>query len=893
MGARSMPSYRCAAIGAIAHNADSRPSALALIEPDGKTFSYNELWQQIEAVSERLQGAGVVTGERVAVLLPQGALQILAVAGVLNHHIAVPLQAKTTAAEVEASLRRLSAAALIVSQEFPAEADAANKAGLVVLVARNGQSPRDWEVRVPAFPSNPPAVRSEAILLLITSATTDRSKVVPLTGANLDAGNAATRDAAGLVDSDRLLLMVSLCHRIGVESAFAQFLAGGAVIATAGYDPNSYLHWLKSLKPTWYVCSPAVHQASLAPLKVTLPTSPLSLRLLQSAGAPLPNSLRDELEQALGVPVLNGYGATEAHYIAIEGVPFNGHIPDAAGRSCGLEIRILNSSKEFLPTGEEGEIAVRGPAVFSGYEDDAEANRNAFQDGWFRTGDLGRLDQDGNLFVTGRLKEMINRGGEKILPGEVDAAFASHPSVLEAVAFAVPHPTLGEDVACAIVLREGDKGKVNAQELRRYAAEGLASFKVPHSIYFVDEIPRGELGKPQRWMLAERLSGKSAATQTPAEITEQLTADPFVLLLQEIWARILDRDDLSLDENFFEAGGDSLATITMLAEVDQRHGSQTSAAAGSFADEPTLAHLANLVRDTLPERPPAGDGSRNMQLFPVRTGVSDARLFCIPPDGVEGLGLRRLARQLHGEMDLVIARPVDTRYNRSLFTFERYGVESAALIRQMQPNGPYIVGGWCFGGTVAVETARQLAHQGQDARVILFDVPMPGAPGLLRQWRSFLEEVKQQAYRLFTSEHPGLKQNVRALTRRVFWSWMIPFRQILLPVEHVPFVQKIIQWGQDEYFPYYKARRVDVPVLHILSTIESVEIHSDPRLCWRSIARGGIEEQRLTLDNWNFFHESNLPAIADALIKWCSIQGEAAPCQDDPAPEVEATGARH
>lgn len=693
-----------------------------------------------------------------------------------------------------------------------------------------------------------------------------------------------------LTVSDRLLSMTSQCHIIGVENALAQFVVGGSIIATDRFDPAVFVRWLDDLRPTWYDCAPTVHQAALAQLKTNPPSRPFSLRFVQSAGAPLPSEVREQLEQRLQIPVFNDYGMTEACPIATDAFLSGGRVTNSAGRSCGIQIGIMNSSRELLPTGEEGEIAVRGPAVFSGYEDDAEANRNAFHDGWFRTGDLGRLDQDGNLFVTGRLKEMINRGGEKILPGEVDTAFASHPSVLEAAAFAVPHPTLGEDVACAVVLRAGENRKVSAQELRRHAAERLAAFKVPHRIYFVNEIPRGELGKPQRWVLAEQLSSTSAATQTPAEITEQLTADPFILLLQEIWARILDRDDLSLDEDFFEAGGDSLATITMLAEVDQRHGSQTSAAAGSFADEPTLAHLAKLVRDTLPERPPAGDGSRNIQLFPVRTGVSDAQLFCIPPDGVEGLGLRRLARQLHGEMDLVIVRPVDTRYNRSLFTFERYGVEAAALIRQMQPYGPYFIGGWCFGGTVAVETARQLAHQGQEVRIVLFDVPTPGFPGLMSQWRSFLEGVKRQLHKLVTSAHPGITRNVRELSRRVFWSWMIPFRQILLPVEHVPFLEKIIQWGQDEYFPYYRARPVDVPILHIHSTIESVEIHSDSRLGWRSIARGGIEEERLTLDNWNFFHESNLPAIADALIKWCSIQDEAAPCQDDPAPKADTTG---
>ncbi len=282
-----------------------------------------------------------------------------------------------------------------------------------------------------------------------------------------------------------------------------------------------------------------------------------------------------------------------------------------------------------------------------------------------------------------------------------------------------------------------------------------------------------------------------------------------------------------------------------------------------------------------------------MQLYPVLIVGSGTQLFCIPPEGVEGLAFRLLARHLHGEMDVVVARPVNTQYSRSLLTFERYGAETAALIRRMQPVGPYFVSGWCFGGIVAVETARELVHQGQQVHVILFDVPTPGIPGLLSQWRSFLEGVSRQLHRLLTSEHPGLTNNVRELSRRVLWSWMVPFRRILLPVENVPFVQRIIQWGQDEYFPYYKARPVDALFLHILSTIDSVNIHSMSRFGWRSVAPGGIEERYLTLDNWNFFHPSNLPVIADALITWCGVQSKAACCQDDTAPEVGTTGVRH
>jgi acyl-CoA synthetase (AMP-forming)/AMP-acid ligase II/thioesterase domain-containing protein len=871
-----MRSYPCAALGAIAYNADFSPNAPALIEPDGKTFGYNELWQQIEAISRQLQGAGVGAGERVAVLLPQGALQILAVAGVLDHHIAIPLQAKTTAAEVETSLRRLSVSALIASPEFSVHAEAANEGGLIVFIARDGQSPQDWEVRAPPFPSKLAAVRSEAILLLITSATTDRSKVVPLTGANLDAGVQSRRHSLQLTVSDRLLSMTSQCHIIGVENALAQFVVGGAIIATGGFDPASFVSWLDDLRPTWYDCAPAVHQAALAQLKSNPPNRPVSLRFVQSAGAPLPSEVREELEQRLQIPVFNDYGMTEACPIAMDAFLLGGRVTKSAGRSCGMQIGIMNSSRELLPTGEEGEIAVRGPAVFSGYEDDAEANRNAFHDGWFRTGDLGRLDQEGNLFVTGRLKEMINRGGEKILPGEVDEALASHPAVLEAAAFPVPHPTLGEDVACAIVLREGDVGKVSAQELRRYAAERLAAFKVPHRIYFFNEIPRGELGKSQRWILAEQVSGRDAAMPTAAEVSEEVTVNGVALLvLHEIWSRILGREDLRFNEDFFEAGGDSLAALNMLAEVDQRYDGHTSASAAKFIDEPTLTNLCRLLGDA-PEPSELKGDSSDMQIFPVSEADSGTRLFCFTPHAIEGLSYRRLAKYLRGEMGISIVRPANTLYTYSLFTFERMAAEATALIRQAQPQGPYLLTGHCAGGVVAAEVARELRRHGQEARVILFESPLLGFPALIHDWRIWAKAVRRQWVRLWTSEHPGLIGNLQRFRYRILWSAMASSRWFLAPVQNIPMVRRAIHWTEDHagVGPLYwsMCRPLRAPCIHFLAAYEPRfldQASSTARFGWRSYARQGIEEHYLPCDHFNILHESQLPQIVSILLRWC------------------------
>jgi acyl-CoA synthetase (AMP-forming)/AMP-acid ligase II/thioesterase domain-containing protein len=869
-----MPLPSFAAIDAISSNALANAKFPALIEPNGILLSYFELWARMEAVSSRLQDAGIRFGERVAVLLPQGALEVIAVAGVLNRHVCLPLKAKTTVIEVESALRRCSASALITSSEFAAEAESAAAMGLTVFIARHGESPRRWESRAPSFPHNRTVAQSEAILFLITSATTSDPKIVPLTTANLNAGNASTYNAIQLTDTDRLLLMVPLCHRIGFESAFAQFRACGTVIATNGFVPANFVHWLNELKPSWYACAPTVHQAALLQLRKERPADPFSLRVLQSAGAPLANDVRDELETVLRVPVLNGYGATEAHYIALESVPHVGHFGDAAGRACGSEIGIMTSSGKLLPVGEDGEIVARGAAVFSGYLDDPDADRRAFQDGWFRTGDLGRLDQDGNLYVTGRLKEMINRGGEKIAPAEVDAALASHPAVLEAAAFAVPHPTLGEEVACAVVLRQESDAQPSVFELRRHMAERLAPFKVPHRIHFVDQIPRGELGKPQRWVLEEQLRKRHGTSPTPAELTRQVMTDGLIVNLHEIWQRILERDDLSFDEDFFDAGGDSLAAINMLAEVDQRFRSQTGVTGASFIDEPTLANLASLIRRSPPG--PAAENSSYLQIFPVRTGECGTQLFCVPEGGAEGFCFRRLAKHLSGKMDLSIIRPANTNYDMKLFCFERAGKEMAELIRRAQPDGPYFVCGYCFGGVVAFEAARRLSLLGQDVRVILFEVPMPGSPGFVRDWRIWAERAKRQWYRLWTCEHPGLTRNLKRVSPLLAWSALVPLRRFLASVENAAIVRRMLNWVEGENMPLYKVRPLDAPFLHILSTDDLIEndlrdFFPISRFGWRRVALRGIAEKYVAFDHINIFQEANLPVIADTIYRWCGV----------------------
>jgi thioesterase domain-containing protein len=338
--------------------------------------------------------------------------------------------------------------------------------------------------------------------------------------------------------------------------------------------------------------------------------------------------------------------------------------------------------------------------------------------------------------------------------------------------------------------------------------------------------------------------------------------------LWEIWTRILERDDLGFEEDFFDAGGDSLGAINMLAEVDQRLGSETSALAANFLDEPTLSNLTSLV-GTPPLPRPRGSDSSDIRIFPVREAGTGKRLFCVPPDEEEGLFFRRLATHLNEKMDLFIVRPANTCYNHALSSFERSGQETAAAICRMQPEGPYFVSGYCYGGVVAFETARQLTLEGQDVGLILFDVPMPGCPGLIRGWNTWARRAWGQWLLLWSSEHPGLMRNLRRFSHVLAWSALVPFRRLLVPMEHYAVTQKIIQWAQFDNYPLYKAAPIDASILHFLATDEPHMIQRESRFGWRAVARRGIEERFLPLDHPNLFHESNLPEMVETIRKWC------------------------
>jgi acyl-CoA synthetase (AMP-forming)/AMP-acid ligase II len=466
-----------------------------------------------ETVAE-LNRRGIGRDDRVAIVLPNGPEMATAFLAVACGATAAPLNPAYRADEFEFYLSDLRPKAILLraGEDGPARA-VAERLGVPVLelhAAEAGAAAGLFTLRGAEREAAParggPSAAEDVALVLHTSGTTARPKIVPLSNANLAASARHIAASLDLTPADLCLNVMPLFHIHGLIAAVLTSVgAGAAVSCTAGFNALKMFGWLEEVRPTWYTAVPTMHQAILARAghnQERLRSAPL--RFIRSSSASLPAQVMAELEAAFGCPVIEAYGMTEAsHQMCANPLPPRPRKPSSVGVAAGPEVAVMDEDGRILPRGETGEVVIRGPNVTSGYESNPEANAKAFTDGWFRTGDQGRLDKDGYLFLTGRLKEIINRGGEKVSPLEVDGVLMDHPAVAQVVTFALPHPKLGEEVGAVVVLRDG--ATATEQEIRAFAAKSLADFKVPRRVLFMDEIPKGATGKLQRVGLAQKL----------------------------------------------------------------------------------------------------------------------------------------------------------------------------------------------------------------------------------------------------------------------------------------------------------------------------------------------------------------------------------------------------
>jgi acyl-CoA synthetase (AMP-forming)/AMP-acid ligase II len=489
--------------------ADGRP---AVIVPEhGLHVSYDSLRRQVMEMARALAGAGIRRDDRVATALPNGLPAIVSFLAASLAGTAAPLNPAYRYDEFCFFLEDTSARILICPPNGAEEARrAAADRNVTVLTVEMDAQGAVHLLNAPAGAAVTEPSPDDVALILHTSGSTGHPKRVPLKQSNLAISAANIVQTYSLTADDVSLCVMPLFHVHGLmASTIATLLSGGTVVVPGKFEALSFWRMVREHRVSWYSGVPTIHQLLLARAgKKGKPAGTDSLRFIRSCSTPLSAEVMHKMEEVFRVPLVEAYGMTEAaHQMTSNPLPPLARKPSSVGSPVGVHIGIMDEdSNHFDETEQRGEIVIQGPSVFQGYENNPEANAGSFVDGWFRTGDEGFLDSDGYLHLTGRLKELINRAGEKIMPREVDKVLLAHPAVAEAVTFGYSHPTLGEEVAAAVVLHDPETEAV----LLKHCRERLAEYKCPKKLYIVSSIPQTATGKVRRNAVAAALSGARA-----------------------------------------------------------------------------------------------------------------------------------------------------------------------------------------------------------------------------------------------------------------------------------------------------------------------------------------------------------------------------------------------
>ena len=555
-------------IRAMAQPREEKPAILSVAS---EIVDYTSLCYRLGQGQEYLRERYVGLGDAVILVMPTGPEMALSVSIVASSNPCAPLNANCSREVFGYFIEALSPKLILVAKELetPVRAAAADAnvpladappwmAELVNDCSTSQNSVESIEFRLP----DPDAIA----LLMPTSGTTSYPKIVPLSHRNLCKSADYFAKAYQLDENDRCLSCMPLQHIHGMMAGvFANLLTGGSTVCAPKFDADDFSRWLHVYKPTWLTGVPTYYQAVLKLINdrggIEVPDS---LRFIRSASSSLPPSVMARLESTFGVPVLESYAMTEAAaHISVNPLPPLQRKPGSVGLPAGPEVAILNGKGAIGAdhTGLPGEIAIRGDNVINCYFGEDSSTQGLFKDGWLLTGDQGHIDEDGYLYISGRLKELIVRGGHNIAPREIEDALLGYPGVTQAAAFAVTHPTLGQDAVAAVVM-EGDS-QFSESEIREYLGNQLIEYKVPSRVLDVDILPRSSAGKVQRSLLAEQFADelKSSFNAPAGQIEEELA---------QMWVQVLQTSGISRNDNFFALGGDSLLAAQLAARIEER-----------------------------------------------------------------------------------------------------------------------------------------------------------------------------------------------------------------------------------------------------------------------------------------------------------------------------------
>ena len=848
--------------------------------PGRPDLSYARLVETVRSIRGQLCEMGVGRADRVAIVLPNGPEMAVAFMAVSSCAVCAPLNPAYCAAEFDFYLSDLQARALIApaTVDSPAIKVAAEQ-GIPVFELRSLAEAGSLALAGrPCGPPNP-AGASEAgdvALVLHTSGTTSRPKMVPLTHQNLYQSAISIARWFSLTESDCCLNIMPLFHIHGLIGAVLSSLSAGACAACApGSDATKFFDWVRRLEPTWYTAVPTMHQAILARAgqhSDILETH--RLRFIRSCSSALAPELMRGLEEAFRVPVVESYGMTEAsHQIASNPLPPRHRKPGSVGLAAGPDVSIMDQDGNLLGPGQKGEIVLRGETVTPGYIGNPDANKKSFTGGWFRTGDEGFLDDEAYLFISARIKEIINRGGEKISPREIDEVLLKCPGVSQAVAFAIPHAQLGEEVGAAVVLRPD--AVVSESELRQFAAGQLAYFKVPRVIRIVEEIPKGATGKIQRIGLSERfgIPAMDDAAAPKAEFRGPGTA--LEKKLVEIWEEILAVRQIGVDDSFFAAGGDSILATALILRLTREIGAAISLV--EFIETPTIAAIAAKIESRKRGGAPS---SGTHLLVPIQPAGNALPLFCTP--GLEGslVDFVNLSRHLGPDQPIFAFANAQMAPTPGGLTLEQMAEACIQALRSAQRSGPYRLVGKCFGGYVAYEMARQLSRNGEriDLLVMLdcfnhrWRRELPVSRLLLNKARHGFARSRLHLSRLsrpgngprlsYLAEHFGmLGQTLRNAVLQRAYDFCVDRRR------SIPHVAADLRYENRRAERMYRRLPYGGRVLMLKTTDPAGGIYPIPLMGWKGLLQGRVDEYAVPGDHLRMLVEPAVTAVARLLRK--------------------------
>jgi acyl-CoA synthetase (AMP-forming)/AMP-acid ligase II/thioesterase domain-containing protein/acyl carrier protein len=789
--------------------------------------------------------------------MPNGPKSALAIVAVACSAVSIPLNPRQTLREIEVCFAVLRPdAVFLVRGADSIVRRVAERRGITIIEA---VQPEDGflnftiaemqSANARALDEDDEPDPNAPAFILQTSGTTSAPKFIPTSHKNMLAAAARVRNWFDLTPQDRCLSASPIFYAHGLHvTVFAPILSGGTIAFPKDAFSFDYVEWFETLKPTWYSAGPTLHRLVFDHIKSDADDAKMghSLRFVLSGGAPLPRDVKEGLQKALKVPVVEHYGSSEGLQICSNQLQSGRSKPETCGIPSPDTIVIVDDNGRRLPPGQQGEILVGGPTVVSGYLNAPELNKAHFVNGWFKTGDIGSIDDDGFLSLHGRKNDLINRGGEKISPAEIDDILLCHPAVAEAAAFSVPHARLGEDVVAAVVLHSG--ATVSPEELRKYLRDQLASFKVPGKIFVRDKLPKGKTGKVIRRELSESLGSEIVVEKpnTSQSANESIPASgTLVVQLIELWERLLQTKSLTPDDDFSEKGGDSLLAMEMLSEVERLTG-QTIPTSILF-EARTIRQLTQKLY------------SLDIRPKPITVLNPDGRLVPLILFHGDYLGgglyAARLAGLLGTDRPLAVIAPHDIEQEALPRSIEEIASDGLALVLKAQAKGPYRLCGYCLGGIFAFEVARLLMATGEKVEFVgMIDSPTVNARRLVQRPLLAMRCVRPMFGPI--------------VDRAVARAWYIS-SQLDRPLSNFKaWLKKIVRWRSDERsssvfaMSVYSPKPIAVPVIYFAAEYGA--------RAWRRLC-SDLSVIEMDADHFNVVRDpANLGKIAEYLNSWCS-----------------------